>query len=186
MGMSMRIVQGKYCREYDIPTEISEVLLKYGHIFDPQGTDKPYERPFMDMGIEVGKDELCNRLLSIDNMASLDSNSVYTYTFEFNINNDPNLHIKSSTVYQFNRNGRIYEIECGYNACKIRLLHWDSQGRVTVEEESDGRHLQQIETDDWGPIIIKKRRVRNQFSKWASKVIKSLNGVEGSVRVEIV
>jgi hypothetical protein len=118
----------------------------------------------------------------------------YRYTFECAIGGDPRLKTSGGGgASGFKINGRFCGIRAGVGLCYVSENSYTSKAGPTEREHVgervsiDARMLKTVETEDWGPIKVRRRRIPSNLPEQFRRLIVFLEALPpGLVRVSTV
>lgn len=118
----------------------------------------------------------------------------YRYTFECAIGGDPRLKTTGGGgASGFKINGRFCWIRGGVGLCYVSEMSYTSEVAPAEREHVgepvsiDARKLKTVETEDWGPIKVRRRRIPSNLPEQFRRLIAFLEALPpGLVRVSTV
>lgn len=91
----------------------------------------------------------------------------------------------SGAIHGFRIKGVICTLWAGYDKCILERRKRMPDGTGKVVSREDVRHLEYLDSDDWGRIHISKRRATSAVVKWINSISRKLKTIEGDVVVEL-
>jgi hypothetical protein len=80
-----------------------------------------------------------------------------------------------------------YSIKAGLDECRLDKMARQPDGTVRVVEQRDLRDVRELQTSDWGPIHIRKRRAKSSLRGVLARIREYLAGLlEGAEITKVV
>ncbi len=193
--MQLRFTNNAIRFETDLPTDVVEAMEKVGDVFEAAGA-RPWPDEDDDWDCVVDVERLREALADFrTRVRKQNKEPAYVYMLSRRkriVEGEGYTHPTYGGVGGFTINGDYHCLDCRYEKCQLTNL--SALNRISANRDEyranrdahteDVRHLSVIETENWGPIYITKKKAQSSVQKWVAKVLRKLKPMEGDVVVE--
>ncbi|MCA9252988.1 MAG: hypothetical protein R3E58_15090 [Phycisphaerae bacterium] len=171
--------------ETELPTDVADAMVNVGDVFEAAGA-RPWPDEDDDWDCVVDVERLREALADFrTKFREQQKEPAYVYLMSYrSLHGEGHTHPDYGGISGFRINGDPHFLRCGYEECTLIHSVIDADGKGRDVERRDVRHLSVIETDNWGPIYITKKKAQDSVQKWVAKVLRKLKPMEGDVVVE--
>ena len=101
----------------------------------------------------------------------------YRYSLKLRVGGRDDLRSSGSGASGFHINGRVHAIWSGAGRCYLDEMQVGPDGRGKVVRKVDVRHQKRVDTDDWGPIEISRRKLELTLPRQLQDLIAFLSDI---------